>query len=186
MRLYGSPTSPYTRKVRVLALELGLHLDLEWVNPLEDPPSLLAHTPLGRVPVLVTEEGPFFDSRVIADVLCAYTGAAPETPRERCLEALAEGVMDEALAMRMAEVRGQGNAPWLERGWSKIKRALASLESQLPTGFDRPAIGIACALAYVDFRLGARPWRDECPLLADWLKEASGRPSMKATEYGVR
>ena len=186
MRLLASPTSPYTRKARVLALELGLELDIAWVDPLADPPELLSLSPLGKVPVLETADGALYDSRVIADALCTFVGAELPTPVERRDEALGDGIMDEALVMRLARVRGIGELDWVGRSWEKIGRVIDHLEANVPEGFDRPAIAVACALLYLDFRLGDLDWRSTHPKLVAWLDEAQKRPSMVATEYGKK
>lgn len=66
MKLRYSPTSPYVRKVTVTIIECELQDQIERVmtNPWETRPDLLYDNPLGKVPVLITDEGlPLFDSR---------------------------------------------------------------------------------------------------------------------------
>ena len=42
-------------------------------------------------------------------------------------------------------------------------------------------IAVGCALGYLDFRHGARNWRDGRPALAAWYETFSAHPSMIAT-----
>ena len=64
MCLYYSPTSPYARKVRIVALEKDVadRITVHALNPLEDPPALLAANPLAKVPCLLLDDGTFHDA----------------------------------------------------------------------------------------------------------------------------
>src|SRR5215203_4635415 len=102
MKLIGSTSSPYVRKVRIVMAEKKL--DYEFV--IEDvwsPESTITQSnPLGKVPCLVMEGGEaLFDSRVIVeyvDTLSPVGKLIPDRGRERTevrtWEALADGVMD--------------------------------------------------------------------------------------------
>lgn len=72
--LYGSPTSPYVRRVRVVAIELGLDLPMVDTRDDEGQAKLRAVSPLWKVPVMVSNtSGPLFDSHaIIAAMLRAY------------------------------------------------------------------------------------------------------------------
>ena len=73
MKLYYSNTSPYSRKVRLVTLEKGLENQIEGilVNPFaEDNPDFITANPLGKIPVLVLDNGKtIFDSPVICHYL---------------------------------------------------------------------------------------------------------------------
>ncbi|MFH3878814.1 glutathione S-transferase C-terminal domain-containing protein [Acinetobacter baumannii] len=51
----------------------------------------------------------------------------------------------------------------------------------LQARFDIAAIGVACALGYLDLRQPEWDWRGRYPRLAAWFAEVSQRPSMQAT-----
>ena len=108
MKLIGSLTSPYVRKVRIVMAEKKL--DYQFVE--EDvwaSDAILASNPLGKVPCLVMEGGEaVFDSRVIVEYLDARSPLArliPEPNRERTevrtWEALADGMVDAAILARL-------------------------------------------------------------------------------------
>src|ERR1700757_587574 len=108
MKLIGSLTSPYVRKVRVVLAEKKL--DYNFV--LEDvwsSDAILASNPLGKVPCLVMEGGEaVFDSRVIVeyvDTLSPVGRLIPSTGRGRgevrTWEALADGLLDAAISARL-------------------------------------------------------------------------------------
>jgi glutathione S-transferase len=198
MRLYYSATSPYVRKVMVLLTESGHLESVELVpasgTPVDPGTTPLAHNPLGKVPVLERPDGAsIYDSRVITRYLDATFGTRlyPEGPRlweTLTLEATADGILDAAILMvyewrvRPEDVRYQ---PWVEGQWSKITRALDTLESRwmshLHGPLDMGQISVACALGYLDFRHGARNWREGRPSLAAWYSSFAERESLKTT-----
>jgi glutathione S-transferase len=199
MQLRFSPTSPYVRKVNAAAREMGLAERIELVpanpwNPADDLPS---QNPLGKVPALITDDG-----RVLCDspLICEYLdslhdgprllpASVPERWRVRALEALADGVLDAAVA-RITELRVRPEAyrwnGWIERQQGKIARTLDALEAEAAAGaFDGAvtiaAVTLGCALGYLDFRFPADAWRDGRPALTRWYEAFSRRPSMVAT-----
>lgn len=199
MRLYHSPTTPYGRKVMVLLLETGQAGDVEVVvasgTPLDPGTQPLEVNPLGKIPALVLDDGTaLYDSRVICRWLDDRAGAglypaAPRLWRTLTLEATADGMM-EAAVLIVYEARLKPEAlrfaPWVEGQWAKIARALDTLETgwqdHLAGPLDAGQIALGCALSYLDFRLGARGWRNGHPRLAAWHEGFAARASMKATE----
>src|SRR3546814_8337127 len=71
MDLYGTPTSPYTRVVRIMARELGHDLPLKEMNWRKMPDELFRLNPAGRIPLLVDDGHKVFESRIIAAYLQA-------------------------------------------------------------------------------------------------------------------
>lgn len=198
LTLYHSPTSPYVRKVMVLAHEAGLLDRIALVpasgTPLDAGTVPLAANPLGKVPVLTRPDGgALYDSRVICRYLDALAGDRfyPQGARQwGCitLEATADGILDAALAMmyesrlRAEQIR---SAEIVEGQWSKIARSIAVLEDRWMAYLAGPLcmgqMAVGCALAYIDFRLGARDWRNAAPVLAAWQGGFAARDSMTAT-----
>src|SRR5689334_25301616 len=113
MKLFGSPASPYTRKVRVVLAEKRIECEMELVDvqPVENPVN--PHNPLGKVPTLLLDDGTaLYDSRVIVDFLDSVSPISrliPETTRDRVAvrrwEALADGVLDAGILWRYESVR---------------------------------------------------------------------------------
>ncbi|SUZ31364.1 putative GST-like protein YibF [Roseibaca ekhonensis] len=198
LTLYHSPTSPYVRKVMVLAHEAGLLDRIALVpasgTPLDSGTVPLAANPLGKVPVLTRPDGgALYDSRVICRYLDALAGDRfyPQGARQwDCitLEATADGMLDAALEMmyesrlRAEQIR---SAEIVEGQWSKISRSIAVLEDRWMAYLAGPLcmgqMALGCALAYIDFRLGARDWRNAAPVLAAWQGGFAARDSMTAT-----
>ena len=199
MRLFYSPTSPYVRKVTVLLHETGLLPQVELVTgsgtPVDPGQAPLQANPLGKVPALERDDGPaLYDSRVICRYLDDMAGAGlyPQGPRlwdTLTVEATADGILDAAILMVYeSRIRPEAlrYAPWVEGQWAKIDRALDALETRwmphLQGPMDMGHIAVGCALEYLDFRHGARGWRQGRPDLAAWGDTFSARASMQATQ----
>lgn len=198
MKLYQSATSPFARKVIVLLKETGQEGDVERVGsagtPLNSDNMPTDHNPLGKIPALERESGPaLFDSRVICQFLDDRAGGQlyPPAPRRwdcLTLEAMADGIVDAAILVvyeariRPEEIRMDA---WVDGQWSKISRALDALEADwgdyLSGPLDMGQIALGCALSYLDFRHGARNWREGHSNLSAWEATIAARASMKAT-----
>lgn len=199
MKLFFSPASPYVRKVMVVASELGLADRIEKLpsaaSPVKADQTITPHNPTGKVPTLLTDDGlALFDSRVICEYLDSLDGAQRIFPaagpaRWNALreQAIADGLLDAALLaryesfMRPEELRWDA---WMTGQLTKIDVSLAAIEAAAGSFGDRVDIGtitIACALHYLDFRFGHRPWRDANPRAAAWFETFSQRPSMTAS-----
>ncbi|MGZ5203822.1 MAG: glutathione S-transferase N-terminal domain-containing protein [Caldimonas sp.] len=196
MKLIGSLTSPYVRKVRIVMAEKKLDYQFVTEDVWADD-AILASNPLGKVPCLVMEGGEaVFDSRVIVEYLDARSPLArliPEPNRERTevrtWEALADGILDAAILARLeanwpgrtAEQRSQA---WIDR---QLKKVHASLEA-IATGLgEKPwcsgihmtlaDIAVGCALGYLAYRFPEIGWRSEHPSLARLADKMNARQS---------
>lgn len=194
MILYSAPASPFVRKVRVAALELGIALDVQTITAAS--PQVTAANPLAKIPTLVLESGEaLFDSPVICDFLNALgqgdllAASGPARWAALRLEALADGICDAAVWRRGESARATGDqhADAISKQTALMRRALDHLESAPPSSsaFGIGEIAAACALGYLDFRFAPEPWRDGRPKLAAWFAAAGRRPSMTATAPDV-
>jgi len=185
MKLIGSLTSPYVRKVRIVMAEkkLDFQLKLEDVWATDE---VLKSNPLGKVPCLVMEGGEaVFDSRVIVeylDTLSPVGKLIPPSGRERIevrtWEALSDGVLDAAILARMEQVwtgrsEVQRSQAWIDRQMSRVDSALVAMSKGLGDKpwcmgihFTLADIAVGCAIGYLDFRFPAIAWRERHANLA--------------------
>lgn len=198
MKLIGSLTSPFVRKVRVVLaekkIECGFEIDSPW-TPGSNVPNV---NPLGKIPVLVFDDDTaLFDSRVIADYLDNATPnnkLMPATNRERtevkCWEALADGVCDAAALIHIEKKRSKPkqSADWIARQHDKIARGLEYMAKKLGDGawcvgthFTLADIASGCALGYLDFRFPEIDWRTAHPALAQLHEKLMQRPAFVET-----
>ncbi|WP_116473973.1 glutathione S-transferase family protein [Zobellella maritima] len=197
MQLYSSTTSPFVRKVLVVAHEAGCFDSLEQLagqaSPIQADMVIAAHNPLGLVPTAIADDGQaLYDSRVICEYLDAQQGAglfpadAGRWPA-LTLQSLADGILDAALLARYEQVTRPAELrweQWQQGQMGKISRALAQLEQQVPAFVEQLHIGtisLACALGYLDLRFSGLAWRDDYPQLAGWYQAFSTRQSMVQT-----
>jgi glutathione S-transferase len=180
LRLIGSLTSPYVRKVRIVLTEKKLEHKLELEDVWSAQTRIGESNPLGKVPCLVMEGGEaLFDSRVIVeyvDTLSPLTRLIPDKGRERAevrtWEALADGLLDAALQARLEATwsgrsEEQRSAAWIARHIGKIDLALVAMSQGLAektwctpgTHITLADIAVGCALGYLDFRFPDIDWR---------------------------
>ncbi len=202
MKLLGTNTSPYVRKVRLVLLEKNIPHEYV-VDPPREPGSLVARVnPLGRIPALILDdETCVFDSTVIAEYADTLNDHPTLIPRSNALElmrvkrweALADGIMDSAVVVRTESVRPTKNqdADIIIRHNDAITRALAYAAELLGTRewcegefITLADLALVSALIYLDLRQGERDWRSAHPNLAAWFVRISERPSVRASHAG--
>jgi glutathione S-transferase len=189
MKLYNNRPSPYGRKVLVVAHEKELmdRLEVHQVDPWSDPKELLAVTPLCKVPALITDDGALITESALISEYFDAVGTGPKLIGGNRFAvvarvALAQGLIDAAFGS-VIERRRPAERQWDGR-IGRLRRAIdRTLNQVTPVSgrFDLGDITLACALAYMDFRLPEIPWRSTHPRLAQWLEEVSRRPSMVAS-----
>ena len=201
MKLIGSNTSPYVRKVRVVMAEKKL--DYQFVE--EDvwaATTVMAHSnPLGKVPCLVMEGGEaVFDSRVIVeylDTLSPVGKLIPGQGRERAevktWEALADGLLDAAVLARLESTwtgrsDAQRSQAWIDRQMGKIHATVKAMsvglaEKSFCSGihFSLSDVAVGCALGYLDLRFTQINWRESYANLAKLQEKLMLRPSFIET-----
>ena len=197
MKLFCTLTSPFARKVRVVLAEKKIDCELVIESPRTSEVVAL-YNPLARVPVLVLDDdSSIFDSPVIVEYLdnvAPNNKLMPQPNRERievkCREALADGLLDAAVAIRMESQRSEDvrdNAA-IERNHLAIGRSLQTMEHRLGdntwsmgTHFGLADIAIGCALGYLDFRFAGIDWRAAQPNLTRLYDKLMQRPSFIET-----
>lgn len=198
MKLIGTRTSPYARKVRIVLAEKKI--DYEFV---EESPSAPGSTvpdvnPIGRVPVLVLDDDtPVFDSPVIVEYLDNVAPNSKLMPQPnrghmeaKRWEALADGMLDAAVAVRVESLRPkkEQNADAIARNQAVIVRCIAFMSNSLGecawcigNHFGLADIAVGCALGYLDFRFPDLDWRGAHPNLGKLYDKLMQRPSFAET-----
>ncbi len=187
MKLYGSLTSPFARKCRITALEVGLDNRIDWVSVSVMDETGTHPNPLKLVPSFETDDGELIvDSRTICEYLLESGNGslASSDWADRTLVAMADGLMDRAVSITLEMRRPEQDRSndWLARWTAAIRATLSELERRRPDTFTPGAISLLCALGYLDFRHTGLNWRDDHADLTDWYEQTSQRPSVIATE----
>lgn len=199
MKLIGSLGSPYVRKVRIAMAEKKLDYEFVLENVWAPETVIQQSNPLGKVPCLVMEDGgAMFDSRVIVeylDTLSPVGKLIPANGRERaevkCWEALADGVVDAAVLIRLERTQrppAQQSPEWIARQLGKVDAGLKAMSVGLKetpfcsgTHYTLADVAVGCALGWLSFRFPEIDWRETYPNLAKLFDKLSERPSFKDT-----
>ena len=189
MKLLASATSPYARKLRIIAHELALPLPLVETAPMEDGAELLAANPLGKVPALVLDDGTaLFDSRVISRYLLSLAPGnallAADGPAHWSAltsEAMADGILDAAINLRFNAGQGVTSGVWVDRQYRAIDRALAALATRIGPGLTLTELCTVMACEYLDLRWPGIDWRTRHPTLAALQTRLTDQPAFATT-----
>ena len=201
MKLIGSLTSPYVRKVRIVMAEKRLDYEFVTEDVWSAATTIAESNPLGKVPCLVMEGAEaLFDSHVIVEYLDALSPVGkliPSVGRERAgvktWEALADGVLDAAILARLEATwtgrsAEQRSSAWIDRQLSKVHAAVQAMSKGLGeqafcsgVHFSLSDISVGVALGYPDFRFPEIDWRGPHPNLHKLFDKLMQRPSFADT-----
>jgi glutathione S-transferase len=202
MKLLGTHTSPYVRKVRLVLLEKNISHDYLVDTPREPGSQVVRANPLGRIPSLILDdETCVYDSPVIAE----YADSLNDTPiliprndaqarmRVKRWEALADGIMDSAVVVRTESIRpaDKQESSNIIRHNDAVTRALVFAADQLGqrewcegSSITLADLALVSALIYLDLRQPERDWRGAHPNLTTWFARISGRAYVRTTLAG--
>src|SRR5687767_10978188 len=200
MKLVGSKTSPYVRKVRVILAERALPFEFVEESAWNADTTVPRYNPLNKVPALVMDDGEsLYDSRVISEYLDAISGGAllpkdaAARARVRRDEALGDGIADAGITAFLERKReaARQDPTWIARQLDKMNAAMAALELSLGgrqyLGGGAPNmadIACACALFWSEFRMPELGVRAKYPAIKAWAERMESRPSFEATRPG--
>ena len=202
MKLIGSITSPFVRKVRVVMAEKKLDYQFVDENVWAADTTIGESNPLGKVPCLVMEGAEaMFDSRVIVEYLETLSPVGkliPTLGRERAevktWEALADGLMEAAVLARLEATwdgrdAAERSQAWIDRQFVKVNACVKAMGKGLG---DKPFcagihlsladIAVGCALGYLDFRFAQINWRADHANLSRLQDKLMLRPSFQDTQ----
>jgi len=198
MKLFYTDTSPFVRKVRVAAAELGLadRLSLEFLrpSPLKADPGLSKLNPLSKIPALVTDDGTvLYDSPVICEYLDSLTDrsmcprSGPERFRVLCTQALTDGILEAGVNVFYESLHRPKEShfkPFLDGQTEKANQGLDELERLVVTFGKEPDLAqicVAVTFCWLEFRKPIGDIRTNRPKLTAWYETFSQRESMKTT-----
>ncbi|MFZ2540787.1 MAG: glutathione S-transferase N-terminal domain-containing protein [Gallionella sp.] len=202
MKLLGTHTSPYVRKVRLVLLEKNISHDYLVDTPREPGSQVVRANPLGRIPSLILDdETCVYDSPVIAE----YADSLNDTPiliprndaqarmRVKRWEALADGIMDSAVVVRTESIRpaDKQESSNIIRHNDAITRALSFAADRIGPrewceglSISLADLALVSALIYLDLRQPERDWRGAHPNLTTWFARISRRACVRTTLAG--
>lgn len=196
LKLYGSLTSPYARKVRILVHEKKIDCEFVVEDPWAADSKIAAMNPLGKVPVLQVDENTFYFESQTVMLYLNHLDGRPWGPKDaagywRCewWQALGQGILDAGIARRLEITRPEDKQmpEKIAREEARIGRALDAAEAAFGGGnflvgtrLTMADIVFGVALQYTDFRY-PHDWRSGHPKLAEYLESIAARPSFVET-----
>ena len=199
MKLLYSLTSPYARKVRIVAAEKRIAIDLQVVVLADPDCPVFLHNPLGKIPVLIMDDGEsLYDSSVIVDYLDQRTPVSHLIPQDskskfqvKRWESLADGVCDAGVAVMVEQRRPENlqDPNWIKKQWNKVELGLKVLDEDLGSNkfcvgetFSLADIALVCVLGYLDLRFDDKvDLENRYPNLARLNASLASRPSIAET-----
>ncbi len=198
MKLIGSYTSPFVRKISVILLEKGIVFEFVNDAPYSPDSHVALHNPLGKVPTLIDDsQQAWFDSSIIAQYLELRGDAPALLPEDAWLalhirqtERLACGVSDCASIIVREKLRApeQQSAEVLTRNREKILRGLDKLEAIAVEGrllnngtLNLADIAVGCTIGYINFRHVVPNWCVDRPALVKLAEQLFQRESFART-----
>jgi glutathione S-transferase len=195
MKLVGSRTSPYVRKIRVLLAERDIAHDFVEESAWTAETTVPRYNPLNKVPALQLDDGSsLYDSAVIADYHDAISGHRfiPQEPlaraRVKCLEALGDGIADAGITAFLEKKRdaSRQDGTWIARQLDKVHAGVAAVGKALGSGpylggerMDLADLACGSALFWVEFRMPEVGWRQG--RLKTWAEALESRSTFAAT-----
>jgi glutathione S-transferase len=197
MKLTFSPGSPFARKVRIVAIELGLIDKIELVAASvapTQPNEAYSHdiSPLRKLPALILDDGHVIvDSYVIVEYLDELAGhrlipvSGPGRWQVKSEHSMIQGMTDAMLlcryevGVRPKELLWQ---KWVDDQWDRAWQGLTRFEKHpdiLTRPLDVAQIALVCTLGYADFRFPDCGWRKAFPNLDAFHEKMLQRPSVK-------
>ena len=200
MKLTFSPASPFARKVRIAAIELGLIDKIEFIptavvpgTPNDDYSKI---HPLKKLPVLILDNGDIVvDSYVIVEYLDELAGSGKLIPssgplkwKVRSDHSLLQGMLDSMLLCRYENITRPEALRWKawsddhwNRAWMGMVRFEQQIEAMQARPLDIAQIALVCVLGYADFRFPGCGWRKAYPKLDAFHEKMLQRPSVKVS-----
>jgi glutathione S-transferase len=181
LKLVSFDTCPYVERSRIVLLEKDVPHDIEFIDLADKPPWFLAISPMGRVPVLVVDDRPIFESMIINELLEELYPRPPLFPGDAIARAearswivFANDVLFAGSVPALTALAGGFQGDALARPLGAIRDGLAKLEPQVARaggpffqGKQFTLVDAAYAPFFRRWRVAER-WGAEARFLADY------------------
>lgn len=195
LRIYGTQTSPYVRRVRIVAHELKLAHELVDTSTEDGLAAMRAVTPIWKIPIAELDGVAVFDSAVINETLLRLHGPGPlalHDPHDVILRnaiTVIDGALDSLINCFYLAKDGvtPEDAAYVHKQQDRAASAMAWLEGRASEGWLTPTKSFGLAEIALCTALGWMRFRDtyaieQHPALLRCFEQHSERPSLVATQ----
>lgn len=186
MKLVGSTTSPYSRRIRLLLADTPhdfISLDIYG----GDRDELRRQTPALKIPMLEDDGQVVYDSRVIARYLGNKLGLAPLSWDQENLLTLVDAANDSYVSILLSKRSGldvDQDALFFNLQRERVDKALSALADAVDAkqfdDWQYPAICLYCLVDWLDFRELLQG--DAAPRLLAFRDRFANRGDVRATD----
>lgn len=189
LKLISHHLCPYVQRARIVLAEKGIAHELEFIDLANKPDGFERISPLGKVPVLLTNGRSLFESSVITEYLDEVTPPSlhPDDPYERARNRAWVEYASSTLDV-VAGFYNAGDEETFREKTRALRDRLRMLESELDPGpyFNGDAFSLVDAAFAPLFRYFevVETFMDldffgDLPNVARWRHELSARPSVR-------
>lgn len=204
LELVSFDICPYVERSRIVLLEKNLPHEVRFIELSNKPAWFLELSPMGRVPVLLLDDRPVFESMVINELLDELEPEPPLSPRDPIARAqgrgwivLANDVLAPAIGAAMLAMAAGTTGDALARPLAALRQALEKLEQQLARSGGAPFFfGRDFSLVDASYAPFLRRWRlaegwgataaggllASFPHVSAWVRSMLDRPSVASAE----
>ncbi len=164
MKLYGTTTSPYVRKIRILARAAAVPFEFVDTRTEAGGAAYARIAPAGKVPVVELPDGRVLpDSDLIASFLWtnhvdalrkAGFSLAPDAWEDRARQIVVETALDSAINRFYLRKDGVADAGYVAKQQARVETCLVWLDRQASFGtpIGHATLSLGCALDWMVFR----------------------------------
>jgi glutathione S-transferase len=167
LKLVSFDLCPYVERSRIVLLEKGVPHEVEFIDLANKPPWFLAISPMGRVPVLIVDDRPIFESMIINELLedlyprpALFPGDPLGRAEARAWIVFANDVVMPGSVAAMMALAGGSTGDELSRPLATLQDAFAKLERQVARGGGPFFMGSAFTLVDAAYAPFFRRWRE--------------------------
>ncbi len=187
MRLLGSTTSPFVRRIRLYLA----NKEFEFVNldifGDEDRKQLTENNPAQKIPALIDDDLCIYDSRVIYRYLTQKYQEKPLSWQQENLLTLIDAISDSLvslLILQRSAVDTSQDSLFFNLQHERAEQVFKSLNDEVAKGhftrWEYPSICLYCLLDWAEFR-GLANWQ-VYPHLVSFFNQFNRKPAVQSTD----
>jgi len=180
MRLIGSNTSPYVRRIRLMLADMAYEFVTVAVFAQEGQQMIKQYSPTGRIPILIDNENVIWDSLLITQYL-SPSPLSLEVQKNLVLINEMNDAGIQLFQLRKFKTDPQDQGEFSRNNLARIKNILNYFEEKNLQDWDIISQWMFCTLDWMDFR-EVYLWRKGHPKLENFINQNQANHLVKKTD----